>query len=283
MLIEGKDVTIAAESFGKHEDPALILVMGATASMMWWPDAFCRRLAEAGRFVIRFDHRDTGRSSTVPLGQAAYGVEDMADDVLRVLDGYSIGQSHLVGMSLGGLIGQVLALRNPERLLSLTLIAAEPLGGEAIDAPPIDAALMAHFATLGSLDWKDHDAVSAFLYEVARLTSAPGRGPDEAIVRQRIAAELDRASDLSAAFNHMSVDGDLSRWDLRAIAQPTLVIHGAHDPVIALRNGDAIARQVPGARLLVLEEAAHELHSADLATISAAIVAHTGPAAARPA
>lgn len=281
MLIVTEGVTLAAESFGKRDDPPIILVMGATASMVWWPDALCRRLAAAGRFVIRFDHRDTGRSSTVPLAQAEYGVEDMADDVLRVLDGYSITASHLVGMSLGGLIGQLLALRNPDRVLSLTLIAAEPLGGEAIDAPPIDPVFMAHFATMAALDWKDRDAVTAFLFEVARLSAAPHRGPDEAIVRQRISTELDRASDLSAAFNHATVNGDLSRWNLRAIAQPTLVIHGRHDPIVALKNGEAIARQIPDAGLLLLDEAGHELHSADLERISTAIVDHTGRAPGR--
>ena len=273
-MIDGGTVSLAAQSFGEQGDPAVILVMGATASMLWWPDEICRRIADVGLFVIRFDHRDTGASGSVPLGTVDYGIEDMADDVLQVLDGLGTDAAHLVGMSLGGLIGQLLAQRDPARILTLTLIAAEPLGGEAIDVPPITPAFMAHFVKMSGLDWTDRAAVTDFLFEIARLSAAPERGPDEALVRRRIAAELDRAGDVSPAFNHASVGGDLDRWDLRSITQPTLVIHGAHDPIVAPSNGTAIARQVPGARTLMLLDAGHELHGADLALIADAVIAH---------
>lgn len=275
MFIEGAGCKIAAESFGNPNDPAVILVMGATASRLWWPSEFCRRLADAGRFVIRFDHRDTGQSTTVPPGKSDYSIEDLADDVLRVLEGFSVSSAHLVGMSLGGLICQLLTLRNPERFRSLTLIAAEPLGGDRIDAPPIAPVFLSHFQGLESLDWEDQTAVAAFLFETARLSAAPQRGPDETRVRQRIAAEMERANHLASAFNHATVNGDLSRWDLHNIAVPTLVIHGAHDSIVALENGQAIARQIAAANLVVLKDAGHELHTADLETIAAAIVEHT--------
>jgi len=94
-------ISLYSEAFGSPTDPPLLLIMGAMSSGVWWPEDFCRRLAGSGRFVIRYDHRDTGRSTSYEPGQAAYSVEDLADDAIRVLDGYSIGGAHLIGMSLG--------------------------------------------------------------------------------------------------------------------------------------------------------------------------------------
>lgn len=276
-MIGNDQVSLAAESFGQPSDPPIILVMGATASMLWWPIEFCERIAAEGRFVIRFDHRDTGRSTKVPLGSAQYTIEDMADDVLSVLDGFSVEAAHFVGMSLGGLITQLIALRNPERVSSLTLIAAEPLGGEPVDVRPISPSFLEHFATMGVLDWDDDKAVAGFLRQIALLSAPPTRGIDEPMTSQRIAGEIERAGNMvSSAFNHATVDGDLKKWDLRTISQPTLVIHGAHDPIVDPENGKAIAAQVAGARLILLPDAGHELNSADLALVATAIVEHTG-------
>lgn len=108
-IVENQDVQIATQAFGSPEDPALVLIMGATASMLGWPDEFCTALADHGYYVIRFDHRDTGQSTTFPLGQANYTVEDLTDDVVSVLGAYQLDQAHVLGMSLGGYVAQMLA------------------------------------------------------------------------------------------------------------------------------------------------------------------------------
>lgn len=274
-IVRRGDVRLCTQSFGDPQDPALLLIMGATASMMWWPDRLCRDLAAAGRHVIRFDHRDTGGSTTVAPGEAAYDFEDMVDDTVAILLAYGIGQAHLVGMSLGGLIAQAIAQRDPGLVRTLTLIAAEPLGGEPVDAPAIDPALLAHFGTMDSVDWKDGDEVTRFLTRIAELSVATDRGVDRSLSEDRIAREIDRSESLHSAFNHASLDGDFVRWDPHAIKVPTLVLHGAHDRVLPPANAEAIARQVPGAKLHLLTDAGHELHGDDLPEITALILAHT--------
>ncbi len=180
------DAVIFTERFGIVTDPAIILVMGATASMIRWPVALCTRIASHCFQVIRFDHRDTGQSTTAPFGAASYAVEDMAGDVLAIMEAYGLQQAHLVGMSLGGYISQMLAVEHPERISSVTLFASEPLGWDGAPLPHISDALMAHFAGLASLDWSDTDAVRAFLLDIERLCAGSGKPFDAANILRRI-------------------------------------------------------------------------------------------------
>jgi hypothetical protein len=116
MMVKTADgATLYSETFGDPEHPPILLIMGAMASGVWWPDGFCRRLAEAQRYVIRYDHRDTGASTSYAPSTASYTVEDLADDAVAVLDAYRIGRAHLAGMSLGGYLAQLIALKHPGR------------------------------------------------------------------------------------------------------------------------------------------------------------------------
>jgi pimeloyl-ACP methyl ester carboxylesterase len=144
--VASNGVEIAAEAFGDPNGTPLLLVMGATASMLGWPEAFLSALAGRGLYAIRFDHRDTGRSTSVGLGHAAYNAEDMVGDMMAVLDGYGIERAHLVGMSLGGYLSQMAALQHPRRVASLTLIGSEPLGWDGEPLPHISPAFLNHFA-----------------------------------------------------------------------------------------------------------------------------------------
>lgn len=268
-------VSLCTEAFGDPGSPAIILIMGATASMMWWPDQLCQSLAAAGRFVVRFDHRDTGASTTLPPGPAAYDIADLSDDAIAILDAYGVRRGHLVGMSLGAMVAQAAALRRPNRISSLTLIAAEPLGGAEVPQGRISPAFLEHFSLLDDVDWRDDAAAASFLFRVAELSAAPGRGADRPANARRIVREIARAASLRSAFNHATIAGDIGDLDLRDITQPTLVIHGAQDPIVASTNGEAIRRQIPGATLHILPEAGHELHSEDLSTIARLIIDHT--------
>lgn len=89
QLIKVNGINICADSFGKPDHPAILLIMGAQSSLIWWEEEFCQRLADAGRFIIRYDNRDVGRSTTYEPGQPGYTFEDMADDAIRVLDAYN--------------------------------------------------------------------------------------------------------------------------------------------------------------------------------------------------
>lgn len=267
-------VSLMTESFGTAYDPALVLVMGATASMLGWPDAFCRRLAAGGFHVIRFDHRDTGQSTTGPAGEPGYAVEDMAGDVLAVLDGYNLPAAHVAGMSLGGYIAQVAALMAPERVRSLTLIASEPLGWDGAPLPHISDAFLENFNQAATLDWTYRPAVTAFLLEGMRLCAGSKHRFDAEGERAVIERVLDRTDNIAASFNHgmLDVRGD---WTgrFRDIRQPVLVIHGTEDPVLPFANGHALAEGIAGARLKVLDGVGHELPSPELPTIAGEMLA----------
>jgi pimeloyl-ACP methyl ester carboxylesterase len=252
--------TLAAQSFGVPNDPAVILVMGATASMLGWPDALCRGLAAHNLFVVRYDHRDTGLSTTYPPGTPPYAVEDLAVDLLAVLDAYGKDKAHVVGMSLGGLIAQVAALSFPQRVQTLTLIGSEPLGWDGEPLPHIQPAFLDHFAALAKLDWTDADKVRKFLLEVERLCAGPGHTFDAGRAQAKVDAVMKRSCNLASSFNHGAVQlRNDWRGRFRDIAQPTLVIHGEEDPILPVQNGKTLASSIFNSRLKILPGVGHEL------------------------
>lgn len=273
LAVTSGPVTLTTEAFGDPAAPALVLVMGATASMLWWPQSFCTALAARGFHVIRYDHRDTGQSTTVAPGAAAYAVEDMADDLLAVMDGYNLRRAHIAGMSLGGLIAQMVAVRTPERVHSLTLIAAQPLGWDGPSLPGMSDAVMAHFGTMASLDWSDAVAVEDFMAGIARLCAGNGFDHDSARERQRIRAEVARAKgSLASAFNHAMLDVR-EDWTgaCRRISAPTLILAGADDPVVPPANAQALAAAIPGATLTLIDGLGHDLPEGAIPLLTRAI------------
>ena len=122
-MVEANDVALCTESFGHRPDPPVLLIMGIGGSMIWWEERLCRMLADGGRFVMRYDQRDTGRSTTYPVGSPGYTETDFPADAARVLDAYGIAAAHIVGVSAGGGFAQELALDRPERVLSVVLIS----------------------------------------------------------------------------------------------------------------------------------------------------------------
>ncbi|HSP29601.1 MAG TPA: alpha/beta hydrolase, partial [Ilumatobacteraceae bacterium] len=179
LTANSNGVVLAVETFGSPADAPVILVMGATASMVWWPDSFCESIAAHGYSVVRFDHRDTGRSTTGAPGDVSYGAEDMADDLVGLMDALELASAHLVGMSLGGFLSQIVAVTHPERVRTLSLIASEPLGAEPGSLPGIDDRFLEHFATIGDLDWTDVSDVERFLVEIGRLSAGSPERFDE--------------------------------------------------------------------------------------------------------
>ena len=265
-------IKLAAEAFGDPKDAPLVLSMGATASMLWWPEELCEKLAAQGRYVIRYDHRDTGQSTTTPPGAPDYTVEDIAADLIAIMDGFALPRADIVAMSLGAYIAQMAALTAPNRIRSLTLMGAEPLGWTGPALPGIAPAFLDHFVAFETLDWANREAVAAFMLESARLCTGGGHPFDAARTLRRVEAELDRAVDIRSAFNHGAIAprGDWSGAVAR-ITQMTLVIHGAEDPILPLANGEALAGAIPGARLVILDGVGHELPDVALPRIAGEI------------
>ena len=259
-FVNSNSIQIATEAFGEPSHPALVMVMGATASMLGWPDELCVSLADAGLFVIRFDHRDTGQSTAVPLGEADYVVEDMAGDIVAILDAYGVQSAHLAGMSLGGYISQMAALKWPDCILSLTLIGSEPLGWDGRPLPQISQEFLTHFGALGDLDWSDREAVILFLVQGERLCANNAAAFDDENARVQIGRVLSRAQSPASMFNHgaLTVRED---WTgrFREIKCGTLVVHGEQDPILPVENGRALAGGIEGSEFLLLPGVGHEL------------------------
>jgi pimeloyl-ACP methyl ester carboxylesterase len=278
-VIRADDVELATEAFGDRQHPPLLLTMGAMASMLWWPEEFCQRLAGYGRYVIRYDNRDTGLSTKYPPGQSHYTIEDMVGDALRVLDGYSIATAHFVGMSLGAMIGQIAALVHPMRVASLTAISSSPVGIEQSHLPTFSAEFSQHIAAAEHVDWSDRSQVIAYMIKDAQVLAGTGRGFDAAQVQAFVERDYDRAGGYEHALNHGALKiADAWRGRLREIKTPLLVIHGTADPIYQFEHGVALSRAVKGAKLVRLSGGGHELHPADWDTIIKAIVTHTNAA-----
>lgn len=276
-MVASGGASIATQAFGSPDRGSILLAMGATASMLWWPTSFCEALAAEGYQVIRYDHRDTGASTTGAPGQLDYTIDDMVDDLVAILDAHAVRSAHLVGMSLGGFLGQLAALRYPACIRSLTLFASEPVAGTGYQNPGISAEFMAHFSTMATLDWSHRDAIREFMLGIARLSAGWAYPFDAGAAMARIEAEMDRASDLRSAFNHSLLDGAVDpTLTIAAIGQPVLVIHGSADPVIPVAAAKAMAAAIPQAQLLILDGTGHELAAPDIPRIAAAILDFIG-------
>lgn len=274
-------VQLCVEPFGDAADPALLLISGAAASMDWWDAAFCERLAAGGRYVVRYDHRDTGRSTASPAGAPTYSGDDLATDPLAILDALGVARAHLAGLSMGGGIAQQLAAHHPARLLSLTLISTSPAGErrDQSDLPPPASRVAATFADPPSEpDWGDRDAVVDYLVEGER-PFAGSLGFDEEWVRRVARIVVDRSRDIAASVtNHLLLAGESEHpFRLADIGVRTLVLHGTDDPLFPLAHGEALAAEIPGAAFLPLEGMGHQVPPPELwDVVVPAIVGHTG-------
>ena len=283
LFVECNGVELCTESFGDPADPPVLLIMGLGASMLWWEAGFCRLLADGGRFVIRYDHRDTGRSATYEPGHPGYTGADLVADAAGVLDAYDIRAAdlpaaHVVGVSAGGAFAQLLALDHPDRVRSLVLISTSPATPGERDLPPPTAEFGRFFAT-ALVDWSDRDSAVEYLVGYSRVLAGDQRPFDEAAARELIRRDVARARDIAAARNHDLLPEDMRiHAPLSSIAAPTLVIHGTADPMFPLRHGLALVDEIPGARLLRLPAAGHGIDRADWNVIADAILDHTASA-----
>ncbi|WP_127489262.1 alpha/beta fold hydrolase [Paenibacillus ehimensis] len=274
QILRVDGIELCTESFGNPNDPAVLLIMGATASMIWWEDEFCQRLADRGRYVIRYDNRDVGRSTTYEPGQPGYTLEDMADDAVRVLDGYGIPQAHFVGMSLGGLLTMLVALRHPQNVLTATLVMTSAFSP---GLPPMEEKVEAFFADTAKVDLTNDQAAIDLTVEKWKILRGSKHPFDEKRIRRLAIQEIRRANRLASMFNHgLLTGGESYIARVREIEAPALIIHGTEDPILPYEHGVALANQIPGAVLLTLEGIGHELHHNDWDRMIDAIMKHTG-------
>ena len=276
-MIEANGVELCTEPFGDPEDPPILLIMGIGGSMLWWEEGFCRMLADGRRFVIRYDHRDTGRSVTCEPGHPDYSGADLVADAAGVLDAYGIPAAHVVGVSAGGAFAQLLALDFAGHVRSLVLISTSGALPTDRELPPPTAAF-ARFVTAAQVDWSDAESVIDYLVAYARVLAGGQRPFDGTAARELARRDVERARNVATAHNHDVIpDGGRPHEPLSSITVPTLVIHGTADPMFPLEHSEALAEAIPHASLLTLERAGHGVDRRDWETIARAILEHTAP------
>lgn len=287
-MVKGNGIEIWTEDFGNPSDPAVLLVMGASAQGIFWPEEFCEQIVAAGRHVIRFDNRDTGQTTCFDFASDPYTVADMALDAVGVLDAYDIERAHVVGASMGGMICQTLAIDHPERVISLTSIMSSPSGGsvaqamqgdEAEDAlpPPTKEVIEAGMASVLKPATNREERIEQRLHMFGIL--AGSLAPyDEAAGRALFEREHDRARNWDAQNNHGLAVGASPdrRSSLGSVKLPALVIHGTEDPILPYEHGVATAKAIPGCELVTIEKMGHDMPAAAWPRIIGAIVEHTG-------
>lgn len=256
QFIAHDGVELCIETFGRRADPATLLIHGASASKLYWEAPFCERLAQASRFVIRFDNRDTGLSTAYPPGRPGYTLTDLAGDALAILDGLGIERAQIVAQSMAGATALVLAIDHPQRVCSLVLIATSP--GED-DLPPMSPEFEEY--TEQSPDYSDRKALEAYILGLMRLFSGKPSWFDEERMRPIVEQDVARTRSMtSALINPFMIDFDgPKKGSFESVTVPTLIIHGDNDPVFPLAHAERMRRRIAGSQLLVLKDTGHEI------------------------
>ncbi|MFI0355195.1 alpha/beta fold hydrolase [Actinomadura sp. 9N407] len=293
-MINANGIELWTEEFGDPAHPPVLLIAGSMSQGLLWPDALVGRLAAAGRRVIRYDHRDTGRSSVIDFEADPYTWADLKDDALAVLDAYGIEAAHLVGHSAGGLVAQWIAGEHAGRALSLTVIGSSPLGrreGEVIvraltgeparpgDLPPPTPEFVDFFTRVAANPpAPDRKSMIDFAIETARMLAGPDLPFDEDEQRRQEERIHDRARRPGSEAGHQRAGmADLTVEPvglLGRITAPTLVVEGTREPAKP-GHGALIAAEIPGAGLLMIEGMGHTLPPQVLDELAAALLTHT--------
>lgn len=281
---------IEYESLGDPAHPAIVLIMGLGMQLMAWPDSFCQALVARGYRVIRFDNRDCGLSGRAPgkkranllLAMAAsalglpvrtpYTLEDMAGDTVGLMDRLGMDRAHIVGASMGGMIAQVLAAKFPQRVLSLTSIMSSS-GNRRVSKPSKKARKV---LLSRPSDPKNPDSVIEHLVEMFGVIGSPGYPSSREELRSRIGHSVRRAYEPAGTARQLLAiiaSGD-RRQLLHTITAPTLVLHGADDPLVPLAAGRDTAQNIPGATLQVIEGMGHDFPEALMPRLAQAIADH---------
>jgi pimeloyl-ACP methyl ester carboxylesterase len=274
--VRANGVDLGIESFGREDDPLVLLAGGTT--MLSWPDALCERLASGGRRVVRYDLRDSGASTTCDPENPAYDLRDLVADAAALVGALGAGTAHLGGVGVGGMVAQVAALDHPEVFSALTLVGTRPVAPGPVDEdlPDHDSAVMAALFSHPLPDWSDRDAVAAFAAEGAELL---GDDPEE--VRARATRIWGRTPSSDPAVHQANQLGMVfsridcaPRWRERLgeLDVPTLVVHGRADPFFPVGNGEALAAEIPAARLLVLDDMGTALRQAAADQVATAML-----------
>lgn len=266
-MISTKDgSTLWSESFGDPADRAVLLIMGAMNQGIFWPDDFCHGLASTGHYVIRYDHRDTGKSSTVDFQQHPYDLDTLTQDALAVLRGHQISKAVIVGLSMGGYIAQLLAIDHPEIVDRLVLISTTAdhrpymaaTMGQAVDAyslPAPDNKFLDYLRATAANPPRTAAETEDNMIEGWAVTYGGSRPFPKEQITDAIRLAAQRAINPYACFQHgLAVSASPDRLEsVKRIKAPTLIIHGRYDGLLPLAHAEYSSQAIPGAQLQIFE------------------------------
>jgi pimeloyl-ACP methyl ester carboxylesterase len=295
--VHANGIEIEVESFGRDHAPAILLIMGLGGQLVMWSDDFCARLADAGYRVVRFDNRDIGLSTKLDhLGKppllrngiahtlrmpvrAPYRLDDMALDTIGVLDALGIECAHLVGVSMGGMIAQILAAQHGARVASLTSIMSSS-GHRALPGPRFDVQMR----LMKRPQRLDREGLIAHGMQTWRLIGSPAYPDSESELRDKVARQIDRNVHPQGFVRQISaIMASGSRAPmLGQVRAPTLIVHGDADPLVPVAAAYDLKKRVPHARLEVIGGMGHDLPRPLLPRIEHLILDHVGSVAATP-
>jgi len=270
QFAQGGEIELCYETFGNPDDTPILLIMGLSTQMLGWSEDFCERLSSRGYFVIRYDNRDTGRSTKLRQhkvgkldlvrafagrGKPPYGIGNLAEDAFGVLDHLGVERVHLVGVSMGGMIVQTMAIARPERAMSMTSIMSTT-GNRRVgwQHPRI-------LPTLLSSAGSTRDSYVERSLRTSAILGSPAFPGDEELARARAYETYDRGWTASGVTRHMlAVLAQPDRTkDLAKLDLPVTVIHGLNDPLVHRSGGKAVANAVPGAEHIEIAGLGHDL------------------------
>lgn len=286
--VSANGISIAYERWGVPTDPAVLLVMGLGGQLVMWPDALCKQLVEAGFQVIRFDNRDVGLSShfdhcgkpniarialAAGLGRrpnVPYKLNDMAQDSLGLLDALGIAKAHVVGVSMGGMIAQLLTTWYPERVSSLTAIMTSS-GHPRLPGPSLKLRLRLLRKRASDTEQAIRDSMQTF-----RLIGSPGYPQDDEELRAKVARQIHRNMNPQGTVRQMAAilaSGSRARL-LQKIAAPTLILHGQDDPLIPVAAAHDLGQRIPHARSVIIDGWGHDLPNALMPRLGREMIHH---------
>lgn len=276
MVVTSTGVQLYSETFGNQTDPAILLISGAMASARGWSDTFCTHLADKGFFVIRYDHRDTGLSSSIDYAKNPYDLNDLVNDIVAILDAYKINKAHLVGHSVGGTLAQLCTIKHPDRCSSITIIS-----GKTVEEPTLSEKEQAQLkktwdillANKPTLSYEE--SLDGFLKSYKHLS---GTLPfDEDMAKADVKDMYERSKHMyltpdgqvkafEVPHNHVKAQEkiDVTKNDLQKITTPILIIHGQEDYIALPVNAKITAQAMPNSKLIIIPGMGHMMFNRKL-------------------
>ena len=251
--VETNGVRLWYEDLGDPDGEAVVLIMGATASAISWPQELLDGLTATGHRVVRFDNRDIGLSTHVDYAADPYTLDDMADDTVGLLDGLGIDRAHLVGASMGGMISQLVAIRFPDRVRSLALLITSPGPDDRLSPTSAEVVGIASRPVTTDADLEQRGV------DLWRVLTGSRFPFEEARHRQLAVMDAVRGTNPNSAHGMVVFTAPSRIEALATVGVPTLVVHGTEDPIFPIDHGEALAKAIPGSTLVTWEGVGHEI------------------------